>query len=572
MVDAAPLLPGLMLLSAAASATIAAYLLVWLRQDRPAPGIRSFLLVATAAGVWCLGVALVLWEPTLAGMAAFSAISWLGMTALAVAWPAFVLEYTRSVDVFRPRILGALSVVPGATLVGLFVWPDLLVAGVHVDSVGSLSTLDGTPGPLLVVFVLYTYVVNTGALVLLAQHYREAGDQVRPQTGALLVAGALPFTASIASLLGVTPFQPVDLTPFVFAVTNVLVLLALFRYELFRLVPVARTTLVEELTDGVLVVAPGGGIIDANLAAETLLGIDGLAGSHIDDVPYDLGLDDVDATDRPTFTTDGGSRHVEVDVSTIRTPNEGASGSLVVLHDVTEQREREALLEETNERLEEFASVVSHDLRNPLAISQGYVELLQDRHDDPELEEIADANDRMQEIIDDTLSLARMETNSLDEEWVPLREAATDAWHVVDTGGARLAIEADGSVYADPGRLQTLFENCFRNSVEHGATSGRTTSDDPHEHGAPGDTTELSVSVGTLADGFYVADDGVGIPESIRDDIFETGVSADEDGTGFGLAIVERVASDHGWTVELGDASEGARFDVRGVDVREREN
>ncbi|MFC4405302.1 histidine kinase N-terminal 7TM domain-containing protein [Haloarchaeobius iranensis] len=551
MVDAAPLLPGLMLLSAATSASIASYLVLRLRRSTPVPGARSFLLVAVSAAVWCLGVALVLWEPTLGGMAALSTISWLGMTGLAVGWPAFVLEYTRSVDAFRARVLGPLAAVPAATFLGLFVANDLLVHEVHRETVGSLSTLDGTPGPLLVVFVLYTYVVNVGTLALLAQHYREAGDKVRPQTGALLVAGALPFTVSIASLLGVTPFQPVDLTPFVFSVTNVVVLVALFRYELFRLVPVARTTLVEELTDGVLVVAPEGRIVDANPAASALLGTDDLVGRRVDDLRYDIGLDSPTDT---TFSVEeaDGTRHVEVTVSNIRTPGEGVTGSLVVLHDVTEQREREALLEETNERLDEFASVVSHDLRNPLTISQGYVDLLRERHADPDLEEIADANARMQEIIDDTLRLARLETQALDEEWVSLHAAAVDAWELVETGDATLAVDADASVYADPGRLQTLLENCFRNSVEHGSPDGG---------------TDLTVSVGVLDDGFYVADDGVGVPDAVRDDLFEMGVSTDEDGTGFGLAIVQRTAQDHGWTVEL-VADDGARFEVRGVDVR----
>ncbi|WP_440988285.1 histidine kinase N-terminal 7TM domain-containing protein [Haloarchaeobius baliensis] len=553
MVDAAPLLPGLLLLSAAASASIVAYLLVRLRRRTPSRGTRSFLLVAAAAGVWCLGVTLMLWEPTFEGMAALSMVSWFGMLVLAIAWPAFVLEYTRSVDVFSPRVFGPLAAIPGLTLFGLVVRSGLLVRDVHVESVGSLSTLDGTPGPLLVVFVLYTYVVNIGSLVLLAQHYLESGSEVRPQTGALLVAGSLPFAVSIASLLGVTPFQPVDLTPLVFTITNVIVLVALFRYDLFRLVPVARTTLVEELTDGVLVVAPDGHIVDANPAAVRLLGSADPVGSDVDDLSVDL---DLAEGGRSNFTVVEGatSRHVEVEVSHIRTPGEELTGALVVLHDVTEQREREAALQETNDRLEEFAGVVSHDLRNPLTISQGYVDLLRDRHDDPELDEIDAANARMQEIIDDTLTLARLETGALDAEPVSLRDVATEAWSVVDTGTASLDVD-DHTVSADPGRLRTLLENCFRNSVEHGR---------------PDDDADLVVTVDRLDDGFAVADDGVGIAETVRDELFETGVSSDEDGTGFGLAIVDRVAQDHGWTVTLGDTDEGARFEVRGVDVREK--
>jgi signal transduction histidine kinase len=98
--------------------------------------------------------------------------------------------------------------------------------------------------------------------------------------------------------------------------------------------------------------------------------------------------------------------------------------------------------------------------------------------------------------------------------------------------------------------LQQLFENLFRNALEHG------------------ETVE-TVAVGALGDGpgFYVADDGVGIPESERDEVFESGYTTNEDGTGFGLAIVTDIADAHGWDVTVTESeSGGARFEVRGVD------
>ncbi len=108
-----------------------------------------------------------------------------------------------------------------------------------------------------------------------------------------------------------------------------------------------------------------------------------------------------------------------------------------------------------------------------------------------------------------------------------------------------------------------MFENLFRNSVEHGSTSSRTESDDSVEHGRCADgAAPVTVSVGTTDDGFYVADDGVGIPPEERDDVFERGYTTSDTGTGFGLAIVVEVAQAHGWSVSVTESEDGgARFE-----------
>ena len=104
-------------------------------------------------------------------------------------------------------------------------------------------------------------------------------------------------------------------------------------------------------------------------------------------------------------------------------------------------------------------------------------------------------------------------------------------------------------------------------AVEHSSTSNQTQSDDTAEHGG----ADVTVTVGALDDGFYVADDGHGIPESMRETVFEAGYSTAEDGTGFGLRIVERVADAHGWTVDAAESEGGgARFEVRGVEFVDR--
>ncbi len=234
-------------------------------------------------------------------------------------------------------------------------------------------------------------------------------------------------------------------------------------------------------------------------------------------------------------------------------PREDEAGDVVgtfALYVDISERER---LQRENERLDEFASVVSHDLRNPLTVVKGRAELASQTHDDDEdIDAIVEAAGRMQELVEDILTLARQGTAVEETDAVRLADTARNCWRNVETEGASLRVETDTTVLADGSRLQQLLENLVRNAVEH----GRATDDDA-----------LTITVGDLDGGFYVADDGVGIPPDERDSVFEAGFSTD-DGTGFGLSIVAEVAEAHGWNLELVESADGgARFEIRGVET-----
>ena len=214
--------------------------------------------------------------------------------------------------------------------------------------------------------------------------------------------------------------------------------------------------------------------------------------------------------------------------------------------DLLSSRQR---LEARNDRLEEFTSLVSHDLRNPLEVAMGHLDLATAQPGEAEshLKTVADAHDRIDDLIDDVLALARTDTVELATEPVAVGKLARQCWGLVETSEATLTVTTDDEIVADPSQLRRLFENLFRNAVEHGGGA---------------------VTVGELSNGFYVADDGPGVPPADRDEIFEPGYSSQSSGTGFGLSIVRGVASKHGWHVGVTDAADGgARFEVRRVDT-----
>lgn len=213
-------------------------------------------------------------------------------------------------------------------------------------------------------------------------------------------------------------------------------------------------------------------------------------------------------------------------------------------------RVRNEELQKQSERLEEFATIVSHDLRNPLNVAVGRLDLAREDSDSEHLDILARALDRMDTIIKDTLTLARQGQAVGETEPVEIEELVESSWEMVQTNGASLNITNIGRVKADPNRLRHVFENLIRNALEHGSPN-------------------VSIRVGRLENGagFYVEDDGPGVPVGKREEIFKPGQTSQSGQTGFGLTIVKRMVEAHGWDIRVTEGAEGgARFEITGVE------
>jgi PAS domain S-box len=214
------------------------------------------------------------------------------------------------------------------------------------------------------------------------------------------------------------------------------------------------------------------------------------------------------------------------------------------------QSQREQLKHQ-NERLDEFVSVVSHDLQSPLQVANGRLELVQDDCDSEHLDNVARALDRMDALIEDVLTLAREGDRIGEVEPVMFANIVDDCWQTVAAPEAEIMIDDEWTIQADRSRLRQLLENLLRNAVEHGGEN-------------------VSVKTGKLETGFYLEDDGPGISEGNRDDVFEAGYTTTRQGTGFGLRIVKQVVDAHGWEIVITNSEQGgARFEITGINVIE---
>lgn len=253
----------------------------------------------------------------------------------------------------------------------------------------------------------------------------------------------------------------------------------------------------------------------------------------------------VEAVEYRHLTGDGTYLWVESVTSSYPT----SDGHYVInTRDISTRKQQREDLQRANDRLREFAAIVSHDLRNPLGVVSGRLKRAREDHEIDALDSMVEPLDRMARMIDKLRTLTNQQRRAARTTLLAIAPRAEAAWSTTETGDSDLRVLLDPAVEfeADLGLLDHIFENLFRNAVVH-------------------NPEPVTVTVGRLADGsgFYVADDGTGIPATRVDDVLEYGYSTASEGTGAGLTIVSDFVAAHGWALTITDADDGgARFEI----------
>jgi PAS domain S-box-containing protein len=252
-----------------------------------------------------------------------------------------------------------------------------------------------------------------------------------------------------------------------------------------------------------------------------------------------------------TYRSAGGTRrYAEVGVAKLDDQPGTVGQTLFVLRDVTDRRIHERELERERDRLDDFADMLAHEVRNPLNIAQGFLEQItpNDERERDALDRVRASQTRIEQMTKELLTHARGEPIG-EIQTVDLAQIAHVAWGQTPTGEATLeVVDENQTIEANPETLQTTLENLFRNAIEHAGPT-------------------VTIRIGALPEGgFYVEDDGPGIPDEKKQQVIEEGFTTAEDGTGFGLAIVRDIVRAHGWEIAITDGAEGgARIEITGV-------
>ena len=549
---------GLMFLATIASALFAAYSFGWIEH----PLSESYGILVAVDSFWAGGsfLMLVAGGTLLAEVGLF--IKALFSAVAAFAWLRFVSEYTGDSEWLPGWLwwLGAAESIVWSVLV-VSNPGGLMLEGIEIGQFGVVTAAVETPGLGAAVQLLIGASLVGLSLFLLGRFFLQTQGIYRYQALIIFAIGAIVLVSTTLFISDYQPHPLIDPTPILFNLQAVGVGWALYRYDFLRVAPVIVTRFFREMDDPVLLINGDRVVADYNAAADAL----------VDDLRTQVSID---AIEDPAFSemltaavTDGGTatefiadtdsrrRIYDIEVTRVTDQFDTTQGYMIVLRDITDRKQRERQLEEQNERLEEFADVVSHDLRNPLSTAEGWVAAVTDALDGEEpdvdtaqmgLDHITHSHDRMDELIEVLLTMARQGQTVADPEPVSLETCATKAWATAETGEMTLRVDTDRTVPADPARLRQAFENLFRNANDHSEAA--------------------TVVVTTTPEGFAVEDDGIGIDPDDREDLFAFGYSTNEEGTGIGLAVVKRIIEAHGWRITVGESDDGgACFEVTGV-------
>lgn len=361
--------------------------------------------------------------------------------------------------------------------------------------------------------------------------------------------------------------------------------------------------IVNAVDDAVFVIGEDKRVVTANEAAISFAEADGISSEHpsIESLVDSFATSREDATefletveqafedpvDIPTpqvveinISSNGDERTVEYQLSPFTVEDEKRIA--VIARNVTDRKERERILERKNQRLDEFAALVSHDLRNPLNLATLRLDLAQQECESSHLDQVDQALHRMEELINDILALAREDETIEETQPVSIESVAKRCWEGIDTEQATLEIRDDRRIRADPGKLEILLQNLLENAVAHGTRTATATTEAGQENQS---SAELTVKIGPSEDGFYIEDDGPGIEPAKRDTIFESGFTTSEGGIGLGLSMVRQVVTAHDWDIDVTQSSlgggettskesessqserfAGARFEISGIE------
>lgn len=433
-----------------------------------------------------------------------------------------------------------------------FVW-----TAVRPETVAGVTTFAVVKGPGHYLFTVVAYAAGlTGVYFLVAALWRT--PPARPALASLVAGVLLMFTANLLPYVveGLLVDHPTTIAPLGATFAAIGTVTAV-RYDLFGVVIVARSTVVETLSDPMVVVDDDHRVLDANAAFRDVFATS-VHGKPVGDVCPTLATQvDFDVTDPQTVHLDGPDAlrgHYSVTVSPLASGPRRIGAALVV-RDVSELTRTARKLERQNEQLDQIAYSAAHNLRNPLGVIAGYAELLETHLDDSEgtfdrtlvensLAKVEDNADRMEAIVTDLLRVTHATKSSEGTEAVAFGALARHVFEEVDDDRLTLVVDTDGTVEADYERFRTLLHTLFR------SVRDRT-------------EAEATVRVTLTDDGFVVEDTATGINPQDAEVFLSYGYTTKYPGTGLGLAVARVLATGNEWGIEIDtDYADGLRVVV----------
>jgi PAS domain S-box-containing protein len=583
------------------SALISGIVAVYAWRRRPAPGATYLALLMLGATVWSLGYAVATGFGDLASRILWAKVQYPGIALVHIGLVLFVLEYTGRKRLLTRRNIVLLALVPSIAV--LLAWTNeahgLIWQEIQVVAHGSFYALELDYGTFFWLWTLYAYALLFIVTFLLLQAVFHSSPLQRRQSTILFTGMMLPWLGNFLYLSGLNPFPYLDLTPFFYSLSGLVLAWGLFHHRLLDIVPIARHKVLESMNDGVIVVDTQARIVDINPAALRLvrrslneaLGQpverilverpDGLTERSLEypsqgltRIPVEPSRGVLETRVQLAFGQKQQRRYYDLHTSPINDRRGKLIGRLIVLSDITERRQSEVAMRRAKEAADEarraaetanqarstFLANMNHELRTPLNAILGFSELMvKDTNLTIEQREnlaaIVRGGERLLSLINDVLELSRIEAGriELEPEDFDLHQLLfkMDKMFRLTAQqkglgfGLERALGVPQYVHADKDKLQQVLINLLDNAVKfthEGCVTLRAQCDDGH----------------TVR--FEVEDTGEGITLDELDTLFAPFVQDSSRqhppyGTGLGLSISREFA--HMMGSELMVYSEG---------------
>lgn len=333
---------------------------------------------------WAITYGFELASTTLKDILFWINLEYIGITILPITWLISIALFTGKEKLLTKRNLLIISVIPVITL--LLVWTSnynqLYYQYAEVDYSAAFPMLNFKPGTWYHIFTIYFYInIAVGCYLLLSTFKRH--DRIyRKQKNIILIAVIIPLAFNFFYVLGFKPLNHLDLTPYAFLTTSLLIGIGLLRFRLFDIVPIAREKILEAMRDGVMVIDSHGRVIDINAMMKTILSVTGskkIIGKKFNTIlPQHKVLNDLLANHQAgkielQHPVKKEERCFEVDINQLNEADELYSGSIILFRDITERKKAEEKLNEQSNELinlnglkDRLFSIIGHDLRAPM--------------------------------------------------------------------------------------------------------------------------------------------------------------------------------------------------------------
>jgi PAS domain S-box-containing protein len=553
---------------------VAALMVALILFQRKRTAIFWFALMMTSSAIWAIAYSFELASSTLDRMLDFINIEYLGIGFLPALWILFVINFIEKRVWLTPYVLFLIFFFPTITLI--MVWTNeyhhLHYISTAVDDSGPFPLLAIKPGLWYRVHTIYFYVLLAFGMLLLGRYLRQSTDIYRKQTLIVLAGALIPWGTNFVYLLGWRPLQHIDLTPYAFIVTSIIIAFGLLRYRLFDIVPFAREKLIEKLHEGMLVLDEHDRIIDLNAPVEKFLArySNKVIGKKLSEVLggqvsiQHLLLKKWQGREEITLPTDTGERIYEISGTPLYNEERRFVGTLLIMWDITSRKRTTMQLQELNQIRNRMFSIIAHDLKGPMNGLLGILQLAQSGVVSEEeikgiLPLLLKNVDTTKALLDNLLhwSKSQLEGEKINRELFDIKEVNNNNLRLFEKHLSEKGIElidqipAGMIVYADRDMIDLVLRNLISNAIKFCDTD---------------DTITLSVSVNGEMACIEVADTGRGMSETIVKEVFGLAVTStsgtrNEKGTGLGLKLCKDfVQKNGGQIIVTSVAGEGSRF------------